>query len=140
MSVRSLSHLCDMTSVLHAHFIGPCIVACSTRDPSHTFMQKPGCFSLLKGSSAALRDNRPSIEGYTIKENEFCAESTYNNNLTTIAEAVSRCSDDPNCAAVEDRWGNERPPLGLCKKFKGKRSGAGTYLLRRGIHKLEKNK
>ena len=90
--------------------------------------------SYLKGSSAALRDNRPSIEGYSIKENEYCAEATYNNNATTIQEAVSRCSSDPNCAAVEDRFGSGRPPLGLCKKFKGKISGAGSYLLRRGTN------
>ena len=94
--------------------------------------------SLLKGSSATLRDNRPSFEGYTIKEDEFCAEPTYDNNSTTLQEAVTRCSNDVNCAAVEDRWGNGQPPLGLCKKFKGKQSGAGTYLLRRGIYLFKK--
>ena len=87
----------------------------------------------LKGSSATLRDNRPSYEGYSIKEDEFCAEPTYDTNATSVQEAVTRCSNDPNCAAVEDRWGSGKPPLGLCKKVKGKRSGAGTYLLRRGI-------
>ena len=94
---------------------------------------------IKKGVAATTRDTRISYEGYSYKDNEFCSETTYHQNLTTIQEAISRCSNDPECAAVEDRWGSEKPPIGLCKRFKGKRSGAGTYLLRRGIYQLEKS-
>ena len=87
----------------------------------------------IKGTSSVNRDIRPFYEGYSYKEGVFCAENTYDHNATTIAEAISRCSNDPECSAVEDRWGSGKPPIGLCKRFKGKRSGAGTYLLRRGI-------
>ena len=82
-------------------------------------------------------DTRPSFDGYTIQENEYCSEKTYDNNATTLDEAVSRCNNDPDCAAIEDRWGSGKPPIGLCKKFKGKRSGGGSVLLRRGINELD---
>ena len=52
-------------------------------------------------------------------------------------EAISQCNDDPNCAAIEDRWGSGKPPIGLCTKYKGKRAGAGTYLLQRGNYQFE---
>ena len=83
------------------------------------------------------QNSRPSFDGYTFKQNEFCSEKTYHNNLTTIQEAVTKCSNDPDCAAVEDRFGDGKAPIGLCKKFKGKRSGSGSYLLRRGNSKVE---
>ena len=51
-------------------------------------------------------------------------------------EAVEKCNSDPDCAAIEDRWGSGKPPIGLCKKFKGKRSGGGSVLFRRGIYKI----
>ena len=73
----------------------------------------------------------------TFAENEYCAENTYHNNLTTIEEAVRKCSNDPQCAAIEDRFGDGEAPIGLCRKFKGKRSGSGSFLLRRGNHKVE---
>ena len=83
------------------------------------------------GASSTIRDNRPSFDGYTYKEDEFCSEKTYDDNAQTIQEAVTKCSNDPNCAAIEDRFGSGSPPIGLCRKFKGKRSGSGSYLLRK---------
>ena len=71
------------------------------------------------------------FDGYRYFENEYCQTATYEN-ATTISDAVEKCSNDPDCAAVEDRWGSGRPPIGLCKKFKGKRSGAGSFLVKKG--------
>ena len=94
--------------------------------------------SVITGAAATIdSDSRPTFDAYTYKENEFCAEATYDNNATTIQEAVTKCSNDPNCAAIEDRFGDGKAPIGLCKKYKGKLSGSGSYLLRRGNNKLE---
>ena len=94
--------------------------------------------SVIAGAAATIdSDSRPTFDAYTYKENEFCAEATYDNNATTIQEAVTKCSNDPNCAAIEDRFGDGKTPIGLCKKYKGKLSGSGSYLLRRGNNKLE---
>ena len=96
--------------------------------------------SLIAGASATIDpDSRASFDAYTYKDNEFCAEKTYNTSATTIQEAVTQCSKDPDCAAIEDRFGDGKPPIGLCKRYKGKRSGSGSYLLRRGSSKLAKN-
>ena len=87
------------------------------------------------GVSSTAIDTRPKYDGYTYKENEYCSEKTYGN-ATTMDEAISQCNDDPNCAAIEDRWGSGKPPIGLCTKYNGKRAGAGTYLLRRGNYQF----
>ena len=50
---------------------------------------------------------------------------------TKTQEVVTKYSNDSNCAAIEDRFGSGSPPIGLCRKFKGKRSGSGSYLLRK---------
>ena len=92
---------------------------------------------LFSGASATLRGTRPNFDGFSYKENEFCAEASYDNTATTIQEAVTKCAADPDCAAVEDRFGSGKPPLGLCKLYKGKRSGSGSYLLRRCKYYLD---
>ena len=81
------------------------------------------------GASSTMRDN---FNGYKYQDDEFCAEKPYDIDSTTIEEAVRKCSNDPNCAAVEDRWGSGKPPIGLCKRHRGKRSGGGSYLLKKG--------
>ena len=83
------------------------------------------------GVASTAFENRPTFDGYIYKENVYCSEQTYGN-ATTIQEAVLKCNDDPNCAAIEDRWGSGKPPIGLCAKYNGKRAGSGTYLLLRG--------
>ena len=75
---------------------------------------------------------RPAFEGYEYVKNEYCKKPTYDNTPTTIDEAVAKCSGDARCVAVEDRWGTQEK-LGLCEKFKGKRSGAHSLLLKKGI-------
>ena len=103
-----------------------------------TIPQKFLTLFLFTGASATIDpDSRPSFDAYTYKDNEFCAEKTYDDNSTTIQEAVTKCSNDPECAAIEDRFGDGKAPIGLCRKYKGKRSGSGSYLLRRGIHKVK---
>ena len=83
------------------------------------------------GVASTAIDNRPTFDGYIYNENEYCAEPVYNN-ATTLQEAVDKCNNDPQCAAIEDRWGSGKAPIALCKKYRGKRAGAGTYLLLRG--------
>ena len=80
-----------------------------------------------------MRDNRPSFSGYEYHDNQFCSEQTYGIDAKTVEEAIRKCSDDRDCVAVEDRWGSGRPPLGLCKRHRGKRSGGGSYLLKKGM-------
>ena len=87
------------------------------------------CFDL--GVAPTALDNRPTFEGYIYKEDEYCSEKVYNN-ASTLQEAVDKCNNDPQCAAIEDRWGSGKAPIALCKKYRGKRAGAGTYLLLRG--------
>ena len=89
------------------------------------------------GVATTALDNRPTFDGYIYKENEYCAEQTYSN-ATTLQEAVDKCNNDPQCAAIEDRWGSGKPPIALCKKYRGKRAGAGTYLLLRGNNECER--
>ena len=102
-------------------------------------MQPTFKFFLITGASATIDpDSRPTFDAYTYKDDEYCAEKPYDTNATTIQEAVTRCSNDPDCAAIEDRFGDGKPPIGLCKRYKGKRSGSGSYLLRRGNLKLRK--
>ena len=85
------------------------------------------------GVSATTLDSRPAFEGFKYHENEYCSLPTYDNDASTIDEAVTKCTNDPDCAAVEDRWGSGKPPIGLCKRQKGKQAGGGTYLLKKGI-------
>ena len=83
--------------------------------------------------SATTLETRPAYNGYKYHENEYCSTPTYDNNATTIREAVIKCTNDPDCAAIEDKWATGKPPIGLCKRKKGKRAGGGTYLLKKGI-------
>ena len=89
--------------------------------------------NLFIGVSSTTLDSRPSYNGFKYQVDEYCAEKTYDNDATTIAEAVRKCSNDPDCAAIEDRWGSGKPPIGLCKRHRGKRSGGGSYLLKKGM-------
>merc|ERR1711963_1248720 len=82
------------------------------------------------GVASTALDNRPTFDGYIYKEDEYCSEKVYNN-ASTLQEAVDKCNNDPRCAAIEDRWGSGKAPIALCKKYRGKRAGAGTYLLLR---------
>ena len=84
------------------------------------------------GVSATTIDARPAFDGYKYHENEYCSELTYDNDASTIDEAVAKCTNDPDCAAIEDRWATGKAPIGLCKRTKGKRAGGGTYLLKKG--------
>ena len=84
------------------------------------------------GVSATTIDARPAFDGYKYHEHEYCSEPTYDNDASTIDEAVAKCTNDPDCAAIEDRWATGKAPIGLCKRTKGKRAGGGTYLLKKG--------
>ena len=84
--------------------------------------------------SATTLETRPAFDKYQYHENEYCSEATYDNDASTIAEAVNKCTNDPDCAAIEDRWATGKPPIGLCKRKKGKRAGGGTYLLKKGTY------
>ena len=81
-----------------------------------------------------------TFEGYEYFKDQYCQTPTYDNNATTIEEAVARCSSDSKCVAIEDRWGTGLPPLGLCAKFKGKRSGAQSMLLKKGYLLIDENR
>ena len=85
------------------------------------------------GDSVATLGTRPSFDGFKYYADEYCSVPTYDNNATTIEDAVTKCRNDPECAGVEDRWGSGKPPIGLCKRKKGKQAGGGTYLLKKGI-------
>ena len=74
---------------------------------------------------------RPAFEGYEYVKDEYCKKATYDNTAKTIEDAVAKCSGDARCVAVEDRWGTGEN-LGLCEKFKGKRSGARSVMLKKG--------
>ena len=86
------------------------------------------------GVSATTIDARPAFDGYKYHENEYCSEPLYDNDASTIDEAVAKCTNDPDCAAIEDRWATGKAPIGLCKRKKGKRAGGGTYLLKKGTY------
>lgn len=47
---------------------------------------------------------------------------------------MTKCTNDPDCVAIEDKWATGKPPIGLCKRKKGKRAGGGTYLLKKGTY------
>ena len=83
--------------------------------------------------SATTLESRPAFDGYRYDDNVYCSEPTYDNDATTIGGAVTKCTNDPNCSGIEDRWGTGKPPIGLCKRMKGKQAGGGTYLLNKGI-------
>ena len=88
---------------------------------------------MILGVSATTLETRPAFDGYKYNADEYCSEPTYNNDASKIEEAVTKCTNDPDCSAIEDRWGTGKPPIGLCKRKKGKRAGGGTYLLKKGI-------
>ena len=88
----------------------------------------------MKGDPSRILGPHRTFEGYEYVKDQYCQTSTFDNNATTIDAAVAQCSNDPRCVAIEDRWGTGLPPIGLCAKFKGKRSGAGTLLLKKGMH------
>ena len=90
-------------------------------------------FIYFVGASSTRHDTRPSFKGYRYQDDEFCAEKTYDDDAASMEEAVRKCNNDPDCAAIEDLWGSGKPPIGLCKRQRGKRSGAGSYLLKKGM-------
>ena len=91
-------------------------------------------FQYFTGVSATTLATRPSFDGFEYHADEFCdEEAIYGTESSSIEEAVSKCRNDPMCAAIEDRWGTGKPPITLCKKKRGKRAGGGTYLLKKGI-------
>ena len=85
------------------------------------------------GVSATTLETRPAFDGFKYYADEYCSVPTYDNNASTIEEAVTKCRNDIECAGIEDRWGSGKPPIGLCKRKKGKLAGGGTYLLKKGI-------
>ena len=87
----------------------------------------------LLGVSVTTLDTRPAFDGFKYYADEYCSIPTYDNDASTIEEAVTKCRNDVECAGVEDRWGSGKPPIGLCKRKKGKLAGGGTYLLKKGI-------
>ena len=89
-------------------------------------------FYIFAGASATTLSNRTSYVGFKYHADQFCSETPYIANLTNMDEAVTMCSNDPHCFAVEDRWGSGKAPIGLCKRQLGLTSGAGSYLLKKG--------
>ena len=87
----------------------------------------------MKGDSSTDLGPHRAFEGYEYVKDEYCQTATYDNDASSIDDAVAKCSSDSRCVAIEDRWGTGLPPIGLCAKFKGKRAGAGTLLLKKGI-------
>ena len=91
-------------------------------------------FGILEDESIT----RPAFEGYEYVKDEYCQTATFDNTATTIEAAIAKCSGDAKCVAVEDRWGTGEK-LGLCAKFNGKRSGAQSLLLKKGMRqKIDK--